>query len=133
MIFLCVICTWHAVVSLIDNIDLYQTFNGYITKSDEEWIEYYKNPNNNIVQVYFDSFRNKTMITKSITLGEKLDRIALCLFAAIYVFVHFIFILSMYFMAYKRRRIMYEKDRKYKVLKFLVSEINSKDKFLYYF
>ena len=122
MIFLCVIIAWHAYVSIIDELFLWDTFDGFVTSTLSEY-QIYLNRTNNLLETtyYFDTDRNQTMVKRSnITTGQRSDRYALFAFGAIYVVSHIVFFIYMYFWVYKRRRIMKIKDREY-LVKILLS------------
>ena len=96
MVLLCVICSWHAVVSIIDNHDLlmsYSAIDGVVTLV----VELNSSNENNTSSNSLESKLNKTILKRSyLTFGQQCDRYALIFFAMIYILLHFLFILWMY-------------------------------------
>ena len=133
------ICSWHAFISVIDNLALYASFSGYVLSTLDEYNKSLNQTVNSNITTYFDASKNQTMVIKSVlSVAERYDRYALVFFAVIYVTFHIIFVLWMYFSVneflswytnflqiallnsyfikvYKRRREMLHKDLKYLV------------------
>jgi hypothetical protein len=99
MVLLCVICSWHAFISVIDNIGLYLTFDGYITSTLDAYnSELNKTNSSNEFTIYKDTATNQTMIVRNVlSIAERWDRYALVFFAVTYVIFHIVFVLWMYF------------------------------------
>jgi hypothetical protein len=117
MFLLCVICSWHAFISIIDNLDVWNTFDGFIYYSEFEYKTYLNSTTHGLdVTYYFDKDLNKTMVKRSmLTTAERYDRYALIFFASSYVLWHVIFVTWMYLSVYKRRRDLKQKDEEYLV------------------
>jgi len=117
MFLLCVICSWHAFISIIDNLDVWNTFDGFIYYSEFEYKTYLNSTTHGLdVTYYFDKDLNKTMVKRSmLTTAERYDRYALIFFASCYVLWHVIFVTWMYLSVYKRRRDLKQKDEEYLV------------------
>lgn len=118
----CIICSWHSIISIMDELELYSTWDGFIYTTLAEY-NYYKNQTKSMktpkepvyeLEYYFDPNLNQTMIKRSVlTTAERYDRYAFLFFFLIYIFFHILFVLWMYFSVYKRRRLMKVIDREY--------------------
>jgi len=104
---------------MIDHLDVWNTFDGFVYYSESEYKNYLnitKNPTPQDVTYYYDKDKNQTMVKKSLlTTAERYDRYALFFFGSSYVASHIIFVTWMYFSVYKRRRAMKLKDQVYLV------------------
>ena len=124
---LCTINAWHAIISLIDDIDLWPSFDGYKVHTWPEHQAYLSQMSKPAaeqlvahvatqVSLYNDTRLNQTMVRLSVlTPAQRCDRYALFFFASLYICLHVVFGLYMYFCAYKRRRLMETVDREYLV------------------
>ena len=117
MILLFTICSWHALCSIFDNLEVWQTFDGYLYYTELDYIIFLNTSSSSkMVSYYFDSTLNQTMVKRSmLTNAERYDRYALIFFAASYVIWHTFFAIWMYLYVYKRRRSMKLKDKVYLV------------------
>lgn len=104
MFLLCVICSWHAFISMIDNLEVWNTFDGFIYSTMSEYNQYRnqtagRNMSAPVYEVsyYFDRVKNQTMVKRSLlTIAERYDRYALIFFSVSYVVWHVIFVMWMY-------------------------------------
>ena len=113
MILLCTICSWHAFISIFDNLEAWYTFDGFIYLTEFEYKDYLNlNKLPYELSYYFDPALNQTMVKRSLlTSTERYDRYALFFFAASYFIWHIIFATWMYITVYKRKRSMKLKEQ----------------------
>ena len=95
----CIICSWHAIISTVDEPELYTTFNGYFHSTLAEYQLYLLKKNDSAYELeqYSDSSTNKTMVKTSVlTRAERYDRYALYFFSSSFIIFHIIYIIWTY-------------------------------------
>lgn len=121
----CIICSWHSFISIIDELDLWVSIDGYNVSTLLEHQQYLNltmqpgyNKSKPVYETtyYFDTKLNQTMVKRSVlTVAQRFDRYALFFFSFLYIFSHIVFVFWMYFSVYKRRRVMKIIDKEYLV------------------
>ena len=95
---LCIICMWHAVVSVFDHDSLNASFSGYVYMTLEQYNAQTASTSDSL-SILKDS--NDTVVANMLTTGQRSDRVALVVFLAIYVFFHVAFLSWMYLKVFK--------------------------------
>ena len=95
---LCIICIWHAIVSVFDQESLNASFSGYVYMTLEQYNSQ-KTSTSDSLSILKES--NDTVVKNVLTIGQRSDRVALVVFLAIYVTFHVAFILWMYLTVFK--------------------------------
>ncbi len=91
------ICIWHAILSIIDNLASYNNIFGVQYLTLDEY-NFQKNQTSLPITTYIDEVTKQTMIAKNlITFAEKCDRVIFVIFIVVYIFFQFSFALWMYF------------------------------------
>ena len=102
---MCITCSWHAFIPVIDRLDLWCSIDGYVHFTLAEYLEKSNSSRSPDSQaVYFlDRQRNQTMVKKSVlTTGERLDRYAFFFFASVFIGFHIVFGAWMYLSVSKK-------------------------------
>lgn len=110
MVFLCIVCSYHAVINSVENNSNSGDFHGYSYMTQLEYNSYKKSIANKTTETYyFDPDRNMTMVKIDyLSAAERYDRYALIFFVCVYVTFHIVFILWMYLYVSFLRRLNFE-------------------------
>ena len=96
---MCITCSWHAFVPVIDRIDLWHSIDGYVHLTLAEYLSKLNSSRPpDLEPVYFvDRERNQTTVKRSLlTTGERVDRYAFFFFASVFIGFHLVFGAWMY-------------------------------------